>query len=310
MPRFRVVATENGRKSMRAIVILNLLAALLVPGLSQASNATIETRYLVASDATGKLSNERLQELANHAQAAMERILAFWSADPAVARYGKIKVVFDEPRRRSYYVSVFYWDREHDRRVRVVRVFGAERPPQEMVHKLTSAIFPHSDKLIRNMMGIPTEEKLGNPLTFPGCGFSSDDWARAFLKTGSFVPLNELGPDHESWGMKVAGDGLPSVFDRAQQSRAYAEAGSFGSYLILTYGVDAMRQFYALSGREGRPWQEVFGLPMEKLEANWIRALQTDERTSNENVSTLSKLFERNPNTACLQAQALVSGKP
>jgi hypothetical protein len=295
---------------MRAIVVLSLLAGLPMTGPSQASSATIETRYLVASDATGKLSNERLRELADQAQAATERILAFWSADSAVARYGKIRVVFDEPRRRGYYVSVFYWDRENDRPVRVVRVFGAEKPPQEMAHKLTSAIFPHSDKLIRNMMGVPTEEQLGNPLTFPGCGFSSDDWVRAFLKTKSLVPLNELGPDHESWGMKVAGDGLPSVFDRARQSMAYAEAGSFGNHLILTYGVDAMRQFYVLSGREGRPWQEVFGLTMEELEANWIRGVQTDEKTRDENAAALSPLFERNPNTACLQAQALVREKP
>lgn len=218
-------------------------------------------------------------------------------------------MIFDEPRRRIYYVSVFTWDYELGRRVRVVRVFGSEGQPQEMVHKLTSAIFPQSDKLIRNMMGVPTEEQLGNPLTFPGCGFSSDDWVRAFLKTNSLIPLGQLGPDHESWGMKVVGDGLPSVFDRARQSRAYAQAGSFGSYLTRTYGIDKLKAFHALSSRKKRPWQDVFGATLETLEADWIRALQTSDETNDATASALSGLFERNPNTACLQAQDLAANE-
>lgn len=291
----------------KLIAVLGLLAGLLIAGLSQASSATIETPHLIASDASGTLSDDRLQELANHAQVALERILEFWSADSGVSQYGKIRVIFNEPRRRIYYVSVFSWDRELARRIRVVRVFGSEKQPQEMVHKLTSAIFPHSDKLIRNMMGVPTEERVGNPLTFPGCGFSSDDWVRAFLKTRSLIPLNELGPDHESWGMKIAEDGLPSVFDRARESRTYAEAGSFGNYLIRTYGIDKMKEFYVLSNRKKRPWQDVFGMTLETLEAEWIKALQTQDRTADENASALARLFEADPKTACLRAQAFVA---
>jgi hypothetical protein len=131
----------------------------------------------------------------------------------------------------------------------------------------------------------------------------------AFLKTKTFIPLNELGPDHESWGMKVGGDGFPSVFDRARQSRAYAEVGSFGSYLIRTYGINKIKQFYELSGRKQRPWQDVFGIGIQELEANWLKTLQADEKIRDENVSTLSKLFERDPNTACLEAQKLVTLK-
>jgi hypothetical protein len=293
--------------TIRLAVILGLLAGLVIAGWSQASDATIETPHLIASDASGTLSKDRLQELVNHAQSSLERILEFWSADSGVSQYGKIRVIFNEPRRRIHYVSVFGWDREHGRRIRVVRVFGAEKQPQEMVHKLTSAIFPHTDKLIRNMMGVPTEERLGNPLTFPGCGFSSDDWVRAFLKSKSLIPLNELGPDHESWGMKIAGDGLPSVFDRARESKTYAQAGSFGNYLIRTYGIDKMREFYVLSNRKKRPWQDVFGMTLEALQADWIKALQTHERTIDENVSALAQLFEADPNTACLRAQAFVA---
>jgi hypothetical protein len=109
--------------------------------------------------------------------------------------------------------------------------------------------------------------------------------------------------------MKTAGDGLPSVFDRVKQSKTYAEAGSFGNYLILTYGINKIKQFYELSSRKERPWQDVFGMTMEELEANWLKTLQVDEKTRDENASILSKLFERNPNIACLQAQKLVTGK-
>jgi hypothetical protein len=307
------MATKGEKKPMtrRVIVVLILLAGLLIAGLSQASNAIIETQHLIVSDATGKLSNARLKSLADQAQAMFERILAFWSVDSGIGQFGKIRVIFDAPRRRDYYTSVVDLAYKEDgRRVRAVRVFGAERSPQEMAHKLTHAVFLHEDKLIRNMIGVSTEEQVGNPLSWPGCGFSSDDWVLAILKTKTFIPLNELGPDHESWGMKVAGDGFPSVFDRARQSRAYAEAGSFGSYLIRTYGINKIKQFYELSVRKERPWQDIFGIGMQELEANWLKTLQADEKTRDKNASTLSKLLEeRDPYTTCFEAQKLVTGK-
>jgi hypothetical protein len=297
---------EGGKEPMtrRVIVVLILLAGPLIAELSLASSTIIETQYLIASDATGKLSNDRLKDLANQAQEMLERILAFWSVDSGIGQFGKIRVIFDAPRRRDYYTSVVdVAYKEGGRRVRAVRVFGAERSPLEVVHKLTQAIFLQQDKFVRNMIGVSTEERVGNPLSFPGCGFSSDQWVLAFLKTKTFIPLNELGPDHESWGMKVGGDGFPSVFDRARQSRAYAEVGSFGSYLIQTYGINKIKQFYELSGRKERPWQDIFGIGIQELEANWLKTLQTDKKIRDENVSMLSELFARNPNTACLEAQ-------
>jgi hypothetical protein len=178
-----------------------------------------------------------------------------------------------------------------------------------MAHKLTTAVFPHKDKLIRNVMGVPTEEQVGNPLTFPGCGFSCDDWVRAFIKINSFIPLNELGPDDESWGHPIGLDGIPHVTDRAKQSKGYAEAGSFGKYLILAYGINKIKRFYELSDRKGRPWQDIFGMTLQELEANWLKALQANEKAQEENVSILSGIFERNPNTACLEATKLLMRK-
>jgi hypothetical protein len=282
------------------------MAGLLTPALSQGSDKTLETSHLIVTDTTGNLSNEQLKRLADHAQETLNKILAFWSADPGIARFGKIRVVFDVPR-RDVYSSVFYWDKKGDQRIRIVQVFGADGEPQMMAHKLASAVFPQKDKLIRNMMGILTEAQVGNPLTFPMCGFGSDEWVLALLETKSYIPLNELGPDHESWGMKDAGGGRLSIFDKAKQHKAYAETGSFGKYLFQTYGINKIKQFQRLSQEKDRPWQDVFGLSMQELEANWLKTLRTNGKTKEENVSIVWKLFERNPGTACSEAQKLVT---
>jgi hypothetical protein len=294
---------------MRIAIVLSIfLVGLLTPALSQASDTTVETPHLMVSDTTGKLSNEQLKRLADHAQETMNRILAFWSADPGTARFGKIRVVFDVPR-RDVYSSVFYWDKKGDQRIRIVQVFGTDAAPQMMAHKLASAVFPQKDKLIRNMMGILTEAQIGNPLTFPMCGFGSDEWVLAFLETKSYLPLNELGPDHESWGMKDAGGGRLSIHDKAKQHKAYAEAGSFGSYLFQTYGINKIKRLQRLSYEKDRPWLDVFGIGMQELEANWLKTLRANGKTREGNVSIVLKLFEKNPGTACSEAQKLGTRK-
>ena len=305
-----VLGTGRGQKPMvrETIVTSILVAGLLIVGLSQASSAMIETQHLIVSDATGKLSNDQLKSLAAQAQEMLGRILAFWSADSGVDRLKKIRVIFDVPR-RDVYSSVFYWGKKDGGRIRIVRVFKSEGSPQMMAHKLTSAVFPQKDKLIRNLMGILTETQIGNPLTFPMCGFGSDEWVLALLQTKSYIPLNELGPDHESWGMKDAGGGRLSVLDKAKQHKAYAETGSFGNYLYKTYGIDKIKRLQRLSQQKDRPWQDVFGTSLQALEANWLMQLKANGKTSEENVTRLAKLFERNPGTACSEAQELAPGK-
>ncbi len=262
----------------KAIVVSILAAGLLMAGLSQASSAVIETQHLIVTDATGKLSNDQLRSLADQSQAMLGRILAFWSADPGIHRLGKIRIVFDVPR-RDVYSSVFYWEKGNGERIRIVRVFSSEGSPQMMAHKLTSAVFSQKDKLIRNMMGILTEAQVGNPLTFPMCGFDSDAWVLALLKMKSYIPLNELGPDHESWGMKDAGGGKLSILDKAKQHKAYAETGSFGDYLFKAYGINRIKQLQRLSQEKDRPWQDVFGTGLHELEANWLKHLRTNGKT-------------------------------
>ncbi|PKN07857.1 MAG: hypothetical protein CVU73_10645 [Deltaproteobacteria bacterium HGW-Deltaproteobacteria-8] len=292
-------------KTLGALV---LAVWLLLAGAAQAASAVVETRDLLVSDATGNVSEARLADLAGQAQAMLERVLTFWSADSGVGRFGKIRVIFDVPRRGNY-SCVFYWAGRGPERVRNVRVFGFEGPVQMLAHKLTSAVFPQQDKLIRNMMGILTEEQLGNPLTFPRCGFGSDDWVLALLKARAYIPLDELGPDHESWGMKDAGGGRLMVLDRPKQHRSYAEAGSFGGYLFQTYGPGKILRLQRLSHEIKRPWQDVFGLGLEELEANWLSTLKAQAQAREAEISVVSRFLDADPVTACTQAQRLASGK-
>ena len=290
----------------KAIVLSMFVAGLLIPALSQASEATLETSHLIVSDKTGNLSNEQLKRLVEHAQETLNRVLIFWSVDPRINQFGKIRIYFDLPR-REVYSSVLYWEKKGNQRIRIVRVFGTDGGPQMMAHKLTSAIFPQKDKLIRNMMGILAETQVGSPLTFPMCGFSSDDWVLALLKTKTYIPLKELGPDHESWGMKDTGGGKLSIHDKPKQHKAYAETGSFGNYLFQTYGINKIKRFHRLSHEKARPWQEVFGAGLQELEANWLKTLRTNEKAKEENASIVLKLFKTDPVTACSGAQKLVT---
>lgn len=266
---------------------------------------------LIVRDKTGTLSRERFEELARAADSTLLMILGSWSARPKIEKFGKIRLEFYEPVKGARYSSrytTFNWSKENGRRVRIVRVFGVDAQPQEMAHKLTHAIFPNPDKLIRNMMGIYSENRFGNRNSFPMCGFSNDAWAQALLQLDSLIPLGSLGPDHSDWGMEFQHT-RPVVHDRAKQHAAYAEAGSFGDYLIRTYGIDTMKQFNRLSRKNGRRWQDVYGSSLRTLENDWLRYLRAQLDANTKNVSLLKRLREENPDTACNRARDLTSGK-
>ena len=191
--------------------------------------------------------------------------------------------------------------------MRTVGVFGTDGAPQMLAHKLTSAVFPQKDKLIRNIMGILTEAQVGNPLTFPMCGLGSDEWVLALQEANAYIPLSELGPDHESWGMEDAGGGKLSIHDKPKQHKAYAEAGSFGKYLFETYGVGKLKQLQRRSQEKDRPFPEVFGIGLPELEANWLTQLKAAGKTREGNVATAVKLLEKDPADACAAAQKLAT---
>lgn len=288
---------------IRKCAVALVLVALALPfGLARAWAAEVETRDLVAVDATGGLSEAELRGLADEAQALLERVLAFWSVEADVERQGKIRVLFDAPRRGNY-ACVFYWEKGQRGRVRVVRVLGFQGGPQMLAHKFTSALMPQPDKFLRNMMGIVAETRLGNPLTFPRCGLGSEAWVLALLKAGLYVPLKNLGPEHESWGMADSGGGRLMVFDRATQHKAYAEAGAFGNHLLDVYGVEKLRQLQRHTGDREQLLREVFGQGLAELEQGWLAALRANENANAADAATALRLFTADPRTACIAAQ-------
>lgn len=281
---------------------LAYLAALLLLLFIPATLSAMETDVFVVRDLTGKLSVDRQAALTKDAREKLDKVLAFYGVGAKVDNLGKIRLEFDEPRSGTY-STVFITVKEGNRKVRVVRIFGVDKEPQMVAHKLTHAIFISSDKLVRNMMGIPMEVRFGNPLTFPMCGFSSDEWVEAFRRKQSYIPLSELSPDHEQWGMSTR-DGVPIVLNKPRQHVMYAESGSFGDYLLVSYGAEKMKRFWWLSESGKRPWEEVFGFPLKELEARWLKALDA-KKLDGKHVETLLHLLNRNPKDACSEAQRL-----
>ena len=142
----------------------------------------------------------------------------------------------------------------------------------------------------------------GNPLSFPLCGFKTDEWVLAFQQAGSYIPLTMIGPDHSDWGMEIH-DGKPQVRDRVKQQTSYAEAGSFGAFLVNIYGAEKMKQFNQLSRNTARPWKKVYGSSLDDLEARWLEALKSRAPEKQGSISQLVQLLKNNPTGACFEAQ-------
>jgi hypothetical protein len=293
-----------------------MLSKLLVPGIIfclaligiPATGATFENERLIIRDITGNISPERFEKLVSKVDSTLTKILQFWSTEPRIKQFGKIIVEFDNSDPKANY-SFFFFRKENGQRVRVVRVSGGDEYPHHLAHKLTSAVFPNPDKLIRNMMGEASEIHFGNPLSFPMCGFDNDCWVIALSQAGFYILLTKIGPDHSDWGMEIHNNVVPKVKDRAKQHASYVEAGSFGEFLINTYGIEKMKQFNLQSINKPRPWKEVFGIALEQLEAKWLEAVRLRSREKEEKISTLVKLLKDNPNTACVSAQDLTKKK-
>jgi hypothetical protein len=273
------------------------LVLISIPGAGE----TVETERLIIRDITGNISSERFEKLVSKVDSNLTRILQFWSTDPRIEQFGKIVVEFDHPLPKSK-SSIFFFRKENGKQVRIVRVFGEDEYPHLLAHKLTSALFPNPDKLIRNMMGEASEMRFGNPQSFPMCGCEKDCWVIALSQTGFYIPLTRIGPDHSDWGMEIENN-VPKVKDRVKQHASYVEAGSLGEFLIQTYGIEKMKQFNLQSRNNLRPWEEVFGITIEQLEAKWLEAVRLRSREKEGEISTLVKLLKDNANIACSSAQ-------
>ncbi len=54
-----------------------------------------------------------------------------------------------------------------------------------------------------------------------------------------------------------------------------------------------------------RPWKKVFGLDIRELEAEWLKSLDTDGKTPEDQVDFLTGLWRQNPKTACTKAEEM-----
>lgn len=257
------------RLSALICLLLSCTLAVAVPG-------RVETDTLVIVDESrGQTSASRFAELTDQTIRVTRQLLEFWSVDYRSAELGKIHVKFLPPS-GGYYGAQFHWVQDSSGRMRVVSVFGTHREPQELAHKLTHAMFPSSDKLVRNMMGIPAEVRFGNRDSFPMCGLHVDDWVLALRDAGAYRPLTELSPENEPWGQTMGPSGLLILTDERLQHISYAEAGSFGAYLLRNYGIPRMKRFYKVNQEtRTRPWGEVYGHTLLELEQEWLAALES-----------------------------------
>lgn len=283
-----------------------LLLAAPAQAAETAAETVAQSAHVQLRDATGGLDGERLAALAAHAEAVLAAVAALWGLDAAqVGGQGGIRVQYDEPL-RGQCTSTFFQGAGGQR---MLRVFGCAEAPFMLAHKLTSALMPQPDKLLRNMWGALSEGWVGNPASFPACGQDVDDWARAFGRSGSLIPLSELGPDHASWGMRDEGGGRLTAFDRPRQHRAYAQAASFARYLAAAHGLEALKRLQRLSHtRGGRPWREALGADLDELEARWLESLREGSAGREEKVGRLVRIL-MGPGDACARARKAGEGR-
>ncbi|MHC1752417.1 hypothetical protein [Humidesulfovibrio sp.] len=304
------------RRLFRVGVMVLLLCGVGFPGigLGAALGATLETEHLRVEDATGSLGPERLAALAALVEARLAAVAQFWGVDPQTQSLGKIRVMYDAPLRGQCTATFFQpggrgqtqGGQTQGGQNRNVRVFGCDEAPLMLSHKLTSALLPQPDKLLRNMLGALSEEHVGAVRSFPACGQDVDDWVRAAARGGVLIPLAQLGPDHASWGMRDEGGGRLAAFDRPRQQRAYAEAASFARYLAGEYGLDGLKRLQRLSHTSGaRPWREALGADLDELEAGWLRWLRSGSAGREEHVGRLVRILTSGPGDPCERARRM-----
>lgn len=296
------------RTRLFCLVLVVLLSGAGIPGvgLGTALGATVETERLRVEDSTGALAQERLAAFAVLVEARLAAVAEFWGVDPQTPSLGKIRIVYDAPLRGQCTATFFQPGGRSQGQSRTVRVFGCDEAPLMLSHKLTSALMPQPDKLLRNMLGALSEDRTGVAASFPSCGQDVDDWARAAARGGVLIPLSELGPDHASWGMRDEGGGRLRAFDRQRQQRAYAEAASFARYLAGVYGLDGLKRLQRLSHTSGaRPWREALGADLDELEAGWLRSLRSGSAGREERVGRLVRILNAGPGDPCERARRM-----
>jgi hypothetical protein len=76
----------------------------------------------------------------------------------------------------------------------------------------------------------------------------------------------------------------------------------------MTYGINKIKRLQRLSLEKNSPWQDMFGLNLQELEANWLEHLMTNGEAREENVSILLKLLKKTPRQPALRRRSWQGG--
>ena len=299
----QVCSGMEGSAGMKGRVRICFLGCLIVFGLLVTAPSASAVDDLMIRDISAQLPADSYLRLTKKIQETYQAVQAFWRADPALGPAMPIVVELVRPLGKAP-TSLFFVRQIDGRHEKVVRVFGGGESSHQLAHKLTSAVFPHRDKLIRNMMGEISEKAFGNPQSFPACGANIDDWVVAMIQSGSYIPLGQIGFRHEDWGMELVNN-TPSLKDRPKQNVCYAEAGSFGQFLADTFGKDKLLSLYRQSEPPHRAWQEAFGYSLPELEARWLASLKQKAVGRERQIAALAATWRENPVSACARTQGL-----
>lgn len=210
------------------------------------------------------LDAAELAQVAELLEKSFAHATSFLGIEYDVAAKGKIPVLFRSPPGiigfTTAYMAIVFSDYR--------RALGVA-PGMTMVAEITHIITGrHPDYLIRHLDALYSERKFMGTVTFPGCGFTFHQQAAALVEAGRLVPIAEVPADLFQWGF-VPGK-IESVGDLQQTHRFYAEAGSFGQYLIERYGVEAMNR---LRSRPDRAWSYAYGKSLYELQAEWLQVV-------------------------------------
>jgi hypothetical protein len=163
-----------------------------------------------------------------------------------------------------------------------------------ITHELVHVFFPNGNRLLAEGLAVYLQAALGGNPAFPNFGEPLHRLAHEAIAE-MIMEVSRNGPRHPGSVCLPQLDGIatpgPLVLavgqtvygeDKRGQARLYPIAGSFVEFLIESRGLDAFRAISArtplvpLTLRAGahRRWEDVYGVSLPQLEAEWLGLLR------------------------------------
>jgi len=154
-----------------------------------------------------------------------------------------------------------------------------------LVHETTHILIDCRINTLKEGIAVAMEKRFGEICTHPTYGFELDDWMKAILISGRYIPLHLL--EKGQWS---AGPFLDAIV-------SYCESGSFCEYLIDEFGMDAFLRLFRLIQKNGRltldgALKAIFRDGLEDLEKKWIEKAK-GQKVDSEDVLLLKEAIEK-----------------